>query len=149
MDDLFVDFTISILHLNKLVQRIKTYEMDKLDLKPIHVNCCYYLNKYPKQLTAKELCEMSLEDKAAISRALKTMQERGLVKYDANGRNSVVELTAEGKKMSDLICERADSAVKAGSADFTDEERKFFYKSLGEIVANLKKYYAELIGSEE
>lgn len=147
MEDLFVDFTTSILHLNKLVQRIKSYEMEKFGLKPVHVMCCYYLNKYPKQLTAKDICELSLEDKGAISRALRTMQERGLVKYDANGRNSVVELTDEGKAFADVICERADSAVKAGSADFTDEERKFFYKSLGDIVVNLKKYYAELIGS--
>lgn len=149
MDDLFLDFTISILKLNKLVQRIKTFEMKKFGLKSIHVLCCYYLDKHPDELTAKELCYLTLEDKAAMSRALKTMQERGLVKYGANGRNSVVSLTSEGKKVADVICERAASAVKAGSVEFTDEERKFFYKSLAEIVENLKEYYKNLSGSEE
>ena len=149
MEDLFVDFTVSILALNKLVQKIKTYEIEKFGLKPVHVMCGYYLYKNPQGLTAKELVDLTLEDKAAISRALKIMQESGCVKYDCNSRNAVVTLTDKGKEMASYICERADKAVMAGSVDFSEDERNFFYKSLGTIVVNLKKYYKDLIKNND
>ena len=149
MEDLFVDFTLSILRLNKLVQKIKTFEIEKFGLKPIHVMCSYYLNKNPKGLTAKELSELTLEDKAAISRALKMMQERGYVNYDQNRRNSTIKLTEEGKQFTNVICARAEKAVAAGSMDFTEAERNFFYRSLGVINENLRAYYKELINNEK
>lgn len=149
MEDLFVDFTASILKLNKLVQKIKTFEIEKYGLKPVHVMCMYYLNKNPQGLTAKELVELTLEDKAAISRAVKIMQTRGFVKYDFNSRNSVVALTDEGKEIADRVSSRADRAVEAGSIDFTEEERIFFYKSLNAIVDNLKNYYKDLVKNND
>lgn len=145
MEDLFEDFTISILTLNKLVQKIKTFEMEKFGLKSIHVMCIYYLNKNPQGLTAKELGELTLEDKAAISRALKIMHEDGIVQYDFNSRNSLVGLTCKGKEIADDICKKAGRAVSAGALDCTVEERSFFYKSLGTIVENLKCYYKDLV----
>ena len=145
MEDLFVDFTMSILSLNKLVQKIKTFEMEKYGLKSIHVMCGYYLNKNPQGLKAKELVELTLEDKAAISRALKIMQEKGYVKYDSDSRNSTVKLTDKGKQLTDIICVRAAKAVEGGSLEFTPEERIFFYKSLDAIIGNLKNYYKELV----
>ena len=48
MEDLYTSFTISILRLNKLVQKIKTNEISKFGLKPIHVSCGYYLSKNPE-----------------------------------------------------------------------------------------------------
>lgn len=145
----FVDFTMSVLQLNKLVQKIKAYEIEKVGLKPVHVMCGYYLYNNPQGLTAKELGEMTLEDKAAISRALKTMQESGYVSYDANGRNAKVVLTDEGKKLAGYINERANNAVEAGSVDFTDEQRVFFYKSLGAIVDKLRNYYKDLVKNND
>ncbi len=149
MEDLFVDFTVSVLRLNKLVQKIKTYEIEKYGLKPVHVMCSYFLKKNPQGLTAKALGELALEDKAAISRALQIMQAKGYVKYDPNGRNAVVTLTEEGGKIADEVCLRAEKAVEAGSMNFTDEERIFFYKSLNTIVGNLKNYYKELIEKDD
>ncbi len=149
MEDLYINFTVSISKLNKLVQRIKSYEISKFGLHPIHVSCGYYLSKNPQGLTAKELCELALEDKAAISRALKALQEKGLVKYLPKGRNEVVQLTDEGEKLGKAISERINSAVKAGCANITDEERKFFYNSLLEISNNLIDYYQKLIKSED
>ena len=149
MEDLFVDFTVSILTLNKLVQKIKTYEIEKLGLKPVHVMCGYYLDKNPQGLTAKELVELTLEDKAAISRAVKIMQENGFVQYDSNSRNAVIKLTDKGKEIASHICKRADEAVSAGSIKFTEEERIFFYKSLGAIVDNLKNYYKDLVKNND
>lgn len=144
MDDLYINFTVSITKLNKLVQRIKSFEISKYGLQPIHVSCGYYLSKNPQGLTAKELCDMALEDKAAISRALKTLQVKGYVEYSPRGRNEIVKLTSEGEKLATIISEKINSAVKAGSVNITEEQRKFFYNSLLEISNNLIEYYQNL-----
>lgn len=148
MEDLYTNFTLSVLRLNKLVQRIKTNEISKMGLKPIHVSCGYYLNNNPQGLTAKELCELSLEDKAAISRALKTLQEKGYVKYVTHGRNEIVQLTDEGKELADHICEKVSKAVSTCSINLTADERKFLYKTLDDIADNLESYYKKTIKSE-
>ncbi|MCM1296076.1 MAG: MarR family winged helix-turn-helix transcriptional regulator [Muribaculaceae bacterium] len=149
MEDIYTKFTGSILKLNRLVQKIKNYEISKHGLKPIHVSCGYYLNKNPQGLTAKELGELSLEDKAAISRSLKFLQEKGYVKYAPYGHNEIVQLTDEGKKLADYICERVNLAVNACSVSLTDDERSFLYKSLSDVADNLTNYYKNLIKDED
>lgn len=144
MENIFEHFTITILKLNKLVQKIKNYEMQEYGLKTIHVMCGYYLKHHPEGLTASELAKLTLEDKAAISRALKTLLEKGYISYDPNKYNSPIKLTAEGEKLACCISEKADKAVNAGSYQFTEEERCSFYKALGTIAGNLEKYYDEL-----
>lgn len=149
MEQLFEDFTTAILSLNKLVQKIKTLEIGRYGLKSVHVMCLYHLNKNPQGLTAKELVDLTLEDKAAISRALKIMHDDGYVVYSENVRNSTITLTDDGKKIAADICNRAVKAVTASSVDFTADERAFFYKSLGVIVDNLKNYYKELVKNND
>ena len=144
MEDLFERFTVSILRLNKLVQRIKIYEIKKFGLKSIHVMCLYYLNCHPEGLTASELVKLTLEDKAAISRALATMREEGYAEYDSATHNADGRLTPKGKQLAEYIVGRAAAAVSAGSADFSAEQREFFYKSLVTISDNLEQYYNEL-----
>ena len=144
MEELFERFTVSILRLNKLVQRIKIYEIKKFGLKSIHVMCLYYLNCHPEGLTASELVKLTLEDKAAISRALATMREQGYAEYDSATHNADVRLTPKGKQLAEHIVGRAAAAVSAGSADFSAEQREFFYKSLVTISDNLEQYYNEL-----
>lgn len=145
MERIFEQFTISILKLYKLVQRIKQYDMKELNLKSIHVMCVYYLNEHREGLTASELMRLTLEDKAAISRALRQLLAEGYVLYDVKKYNSAIKLTAKGIETAEYINAKADEAVTAGSADFTEEERVLFYKTLAQIIENLKTYYGELI----
>ena len=153
MENIFENFTITILKLNKLVQKIKNYEMQEYDLKTIHVMCVYYLNNRPDGITASELTKLTLEDKGAISRALKTLQEKGYINYDPNKYNAVIQLTDEGKQLASKISDKAERAVKAGSYDFTGEQRNSFYKELKTIAVNLETYYRGLMkqqaGEEE
>lgn len=144
MEKIFENFTISVLKLNRLVQRIKQYEMREYKLKSVHVMCVYYLNVHRDGLTASELMRLTYEDKAAISRALRQLLDNGYVKYDIKKYNSVITLTDDGLKVADYITRKSDKAVKAGSAEFSEEERVFFYKSLAQITENLKNYYKEL-----
>ena len=148
MESIFENFTITILKLNKLVQKIKNYEMQEYDLKTIHVMCVYYLNNRPEGITASELTKLTLEDKGAISRALKTLQDKGYINYDPNKYNAVIQLTNEGRQLALEISEKAERAVRAGSYDFTGEERNSFYKELKTIAANLEVYYRALTNNQ-
>ncbi len=134
MKNIFEQFTISVLKLNKLVHKIKSLEMREYGLKTIHVMCIYYLNSRSEGLTAAELTKLTLEDKAAISRAIKTK------KYGA-----VIKLTDAGADFAGVISLKAASAVKAASYDFTDEQRIAFYNELETIAGNLEKYYNSLM----
>lgn len=145
MDKIFENFTINILKLNKLVTRIKLYEMKEYDLKAIHVMCGYYLYENPEGLTSSELIKLTLEDKAAVSRAIKTLSEKGFVTYNPSKYNSPIKLTDEGKKFAQFINDRSLQAVEEVSVTFSEEQREFFYNSLSDIVKKLETYYDKLI----
>lgn len=149
MEKIFENFTISVLKLYRLIQRIKHYEMREYDLKGIHVMCIYYLNENRRGLTASELMRLTFEDKAAISRALGQLREKGYVEYDAKKYNANIVLTEKGAEVADYISVKAGKAVNAGSARFSEEERVFFYRSLGAITENLKNYYENLISGQD
>jgi DNA-binding MarR family transcriptional regulator len=144
MEKRFENFTISVLRLNKLIQKIKLYEMRDYDLKAIHVMCIYYISEHPNGITASELARFTYEDKAAISRALNLMGKKGYVVYDVNKYNAPIHLTEEGKKLATFIADRSNYAVEAGGRTFSEEERLTFYKVIGEICTNLDEYYAGL-----
>ena len=144
MEKIFETFTITILKINKLVQKIKHREMRKYGLQCIHVMCIYYLKENKEGLTASELMRLSFEDKAAISRALKVLKQKGYIEYDPRTYNAQVTLTPSGYLVADEIYEKAERAVKGGSAVMSEEERAFFYRSLQTIAENLKNYYETL-----
>ncbi len=84
---------------------------------------------------------MTLEDKAAISRALDLLREKGYVECDTQKYNSLIKLSAEGQKVAVFINEKAHNAVLAGGKNLTDSEREIFYKCLDSISENLDEYY--------
>lgn len=144
MEKIFENFTVTVLRLNKLIQKIKLHEMQEYGLKAVHVMCGYFLSEHPEGLTASELVRLTLEDKGAISRALKTMREKELVVYSENGYNSPIFLTEKGKEFSAFIAERSAKAVNGASSFTNNEERDNFYKSLNSILQNLTNYYKSL-----
>lgn len=144
MKNVFENFTITILKINKLVHKIKNFEVQEYGLKSIHVMCMYFLSSHPEGLTASELSKLTLEDKAAISRALKVMQEKGFISYDNNKYNAEILLTDAGRLVASAISKKMDKAVISGSCDFTNAQRQAFYLQLKTIASNLEDYYNEL-----
>jgi DNA-binding MarR family transcriptional regulator len=149
MEKRFENFTVSILKLNKLVQKIKLFEMNEYGLKAIHVMCIYYIYNSKKGISASELTKASCEDKAAISRALTLLRDKGYVTYDSSKYSSPICLTGEGEKVAEFITERADCAVAAGGGELSEEERITFYRALDSITKNLDKYYKTLSKSKK
>lgn len=149
MEKVFENFTVTVLKLNKTVNKIKTLEMKEYGLKAIHVMCIYYLSEHPEGVTAAELAKLTLEDKAAISRGLSLLRNGGYVTYDQDKYNAEIRLTEAGKNLAAGIAEKSEKAVGAGSALFTEEEREKFYKTLQIIAENLSRYYEELSGGKQ
>lgn len=144
MEKIFENFTFTVLKLNKLIQKIKHAEMREFGLKTIHVMCLYRLYTSRDGLTCGELVKLTLEDKSAISRAVKVLKQKGYANYDGSSYNSLITLTDSGVKIAELTIEKADRAVNAASCDFTEEQRLNFYKSLDIIAEKLEAYHTWL-----
>lgn len=147
MNDRFINFTFDVIKLYKLIQKIKLIEMREYDLKAIHVMCIYHLYAYGK-LSAGELIKLTLEDKAAISRALKTLSEKKFVVFNRKGYNSPIELSERGAEVARAIDEKAQRAVDAAGGTLSDKQRVTLYDCLGVISNRLEEYYKLINGNE-
>ncbi len=148
MENVFEKFTASVIRLGKLIQKIKVYEMREYGLKAVHVMCVYYLGESEDGLTASELVKLTYEDKAAISRAIDALEERGAVIADAKTHGSVIRLTESGKMLAAAISQKTNLAVQACNAHFNENEKEFFYGSLEKITENITKYYENLLNKD-
>ena len=148
MENVFFFFSASVIRLGKLIQKIKVYEMREYGLKAVHVMCVYYLGESEDGLTASELVKLTYEDKAAISRAIDALEERGAVVTDAKTHGSVIRLTESGKMLAAAISQKTNLAVQACNAHFNENEKEFFYGSLEKITENITKYYENLLNKD-
>lgn len=148
MNERFENFTFGIIKLYKLVQKIKLNEMREYDLKAVHVMCIYNLYTHGK-MTASELSKQTLEDKAAISRALKLLSGKKYVTYNPDSYNSPIELTELGATVAEAIVEKAQRAVDAAGGTFTDEQRTTFYQCLETISEKLEDYCKNIALTEK
>ncbi len=146
MDERFKNFTITILKLNKLIQKIKLHEVEEYGLKAIHVMCIYELAVNRKGLTATELVKLTLEDKGAVSRALALLRDKNYVCYGEKKYNSLIRLTEEGGKVAEVINVKAEQAVRAAGGDLSENDREIMYSSLWNISDRLKDYYEKISG---
>lgn len=144
MDKRFEKFTYNITKLYRFIQKIKEIEVREYDLKSQHVMIIYYLHNHPEGLTSKKLTILCDEDKAAISRSVRFLEEKDLVFIDnkTEKKNYLypIFLTDKGKEISVQISEKINYAVDRGGEGLTDEQRKEFYANLEHIVANLTNY---------
>lgn len=143
----FEDFVSLVNTAYKGLQKVKSLEVEELGLKGSHVMCMFYLGQTENGLTAGELCEKCKEDKAAISRNLKYLKEKGYVvleKSDVQKYNLRYVLTPEGSKIHCAIEARIISAVEKFGAGLTKAERNAFYKAFSVIVGNFDKFCGTL-----
>ena len=77
LDDFFTYIRLA----SKCVFKLKSKAVKNKDLKTIHVEILFYLS-YKGPLSATEIVKLTLEDKAAVSKALKVLKEREYINYD-------------------------------------------------------------------
>lgn len=142
MEERFKTFTVHIAKISRYIRKIKTMEMAEFDLKSPHVSCMYYLYKQNGELTAKELCDICEEDKAAISRSIDALENSGYLQCNSKTEKrykSPLFLTEQGKVIGAKIAEKIDKVLDLAGDGLTNKQRAEFYKSLILISNNLQK----------
>lgn len=139
MQNSFSRFSIGIYELSRYWYRIAGNEMRRYGLKGSFSVYFTTLYRFPDGITAGQLCKLTGRDKADISRAMTVLQKQGLVERDANGKTyrALLKLTAEGRKLAEQVCKKADSVMGHVGQGLTDEDRAVFYKVLDRINDNL------------
>ena len=142
----FETFTGSILELNRYLQKLKDIEMKPFGLRANHVMCLYHLGKNPQGLTVTQMAEACKEDKAAVSRCMAQLVERGLVRGDfPENRRSYrtrLTLTAAGQELVQKIYQKVDAAMVGGSSGLAEAQRDNLYAAMEIIINNLSRYIA-------
>ena len=138
----FEAFTTSVTKAYKCIQKIKLAEAERMGLKANHVMYMYYIGKNTQGLTAKELCKLCIEDKAAVSRTIVDLIEKGFIKpaetdFGRKYRTKII-LTEEGKDVNKQINEAIAVAVSKASRSLNDAERENFYRVFFYITDNLE-----------
>jgi len=135
----FEAFVTGVTVCHRYIQRIKSVEMTEFGLKGAHVMCLFYLHHNPQGLTAAQLCQLCAEDKAAISRTLVTLQDRGYIRTGERKYRFPLQLTEAGKAIARQLDTLIQQWVGLGGDGLTDEERAVFYKALSHIAGNLQQ----------
>ena len=140
MLDRFEQFTAAISSINRCIQKLERDEMEKYGYKGAFAQYLVVLAAHPQGLTAAQLCEHSDRDKAAVSRIVSEMAEKGLlIKPDDKGYRSPLYLSDEGKKAAEFVCSRAKAAVFAVGSQLSDEDRAVMYKALSSVSGRLEQ----------
>ena len=145
MKEDFKLFTVLIASINRNIRRVKTEIMAKHSLKCPHVSSIYYLYVEEK-LTLKELCEKCNEDKGAISRSVKSLEEEGLVYTNFINKKykNKLSLTEKGKEIGKDIAEKIDIVIEKAIEGLSIEDKHAIYRGLGIIRKNLQKVNIEM-----
>ena len=141
MMERFETFTLLISQISRSIRKIKTEEMAEFKLKSPHVSCLYYLYK-EKTLTAKELCDICDEDKAAILRSLLYLEKEGYIACTCESTKrykTPLKLTSKGELVGERITKKVDKILFKAGNGLSEEERDVFYKNLRKINENLQE----------
>ena len=137
----FEQFSYVISGINRHIQKIERDEMIKYGYKGAFAQYLVAIRRFPEGLTSAKLCEICEKDKAAISRVLNEMQEKGLISRENTGENrynALIKLTDEGLRAVAYVDERAAAAIEAIGNEMSDEKRAEFYATLHFIAARLQ-----------
>ncbi len=117
--------------------------MKEFGLSGNHVMCLFYLAKTPEGLTGGQLSQQIAVDKAATSRALAELVEKGYVYYPDSEEHkkyrAIARLTIKGfavtEQIDDIICE----VVNSIGSSLSDMDRENMYRSLDVIEENMNE----------
>lgn len=136
----FEQFSFVISGINRYIQKIERDEMVKYGCKGAFAQYLMAIQRHPEGLTAAQLSEICDKDKAAVSRMVSEMEEKGLVtRTGENGRlyKALIMLTDTGRSAADFVSRKARAAVSAVGSELSDEDRRVLYSALDLIAAKL------------
>ena len=134
----FEQFTASITTITHYIQKIERDEMEKLGLKGAYAQYLLAMHQHPQGLTAAQLCEICERNKAAVSRILSELEQRGLIHRSAEAYRSVLTLTDEGRDIADWVSHKAALAAELVGQGLGDQDRTALYSTLTLITSNIE-----------
>jgi len=145
MVDRFEQFAGYISGIFRQIQKLEREELEKCGLKGAFAQYLIVMTHYPEGITAAQLCEVCDRDKAAVSRVVAELAEKGMVER-AGEKGTLYRapliLTEAGKKAAAFVAKRATVAVRKATEGLGEENRKIMYDALGLIFSNLERICA-------
>lgn len=142
MNERFREFTLLLSNIGRAINKIKNAEMKKYNLKGTQVSCLFYLYG-ENEMTAKDICALCEEDKGAVSRALKELEEKGFILCEKDEHkkkyNSILRLTEKGNEVAGFINNKVESIISYDKDYITKSELESFYCTFNKVYDNLKK----------
>lgn len=133
-------FSLSVSRIYHDIQKIERTQMEKFGLKGPHAQTLLALHRHPEGITAVQLCELCLKDKAAVSRSIGELEEKGMVCREQNHGSTyraLLKLTPRGEQAALAVSRRAVMAVERAGKGLRDDQREVFYGVLALIADNL------------
>ncbi len=133
-------FSAAVSRIGYCIQKIETEVMAKHGLSGACAQYLAALGNSEGGLTVSKLSEACMKDKAAVSRAVAQLEEKGFVRRNGAGTNmyrAPIVLTDKGREVSEYVAKRASAAVEVAGLD--EGEREKFYSALNLIAANLTR----------
>lgn len=133
-------FSTSISCIFRDIQKIERMEMEKFGLKGPHAQTLLAIRQHPEGITSVQLCDYCEKDKAAVSRSVAELEEKGLLYRNQNNGSSyraVLTLTEKGIRAAEAVSQKAQLAVEQAGAGLNDAQREVFYQVLALIAGNL------------
>ncbi len=130
--------SFSIAEIHRYLHSIAADEMVKYGLKGPYAIYLLTLFRYDKGITAAEICDITYRNKADVSRAITSMEEKGLIRREGANYRAKLYLTEEGKKIAVNLGERVKVAVEIGGKGLTEEQKESMYFAMDVIAENLR-----------
>jgi len=142
--DRFETFSLALFHISRYWNKIAADEMKQYGLKGSHAFYLVTILRNDGEITAGQLCELCGKDKADVSRAVATMEDKNMLqRVGPNPYRARLRLTESGRSAAESVRQTANLIVDRVGSDLTPESREVFYKALGSITANLEKLCKE------
>jgi len=140
MTDRFERFSIALFNISHYWNRIAAEEMKKHSLKGAYALYLITIYNHSEEITASKLAELCKRDKADVSRAVTSFQNKGIAEpYGPNRYRAPIRLTEYGKDVARQVKDRADLALEAAGRGMDDEMRAHMYQCLDIIAFNMKE----------
>ena len=147
MLDRFAKFSYSIAEIHRCWHKLAAEELARYALNSPHAIYLKTLfDSEPEGITAAQLGEICGKDKADVSRMVAILENKGLVRKVAVGKNmyrAKLVLTETGREAAEHVRSRAAVAVELAGGGLSEEERAVFYRALERISGNLQKLSRE------
>ncbi len=137
----FEKFSYFITELSRLLHKIESDVMEEIDLKGPHAIYLITISNFDEGITSASLAQYCGRDKADVSRSLRMLEDKKLIKKLQNTKNNYrapIVLTDEGHAIADKIKSKAQAAVNFVSRGISEEERENLYKTLEIINSNIR-----------